>query len=31
MLSAIASKAAAQELTGLEFASGIPGTLAEQL
>ena len=27
MLSAIASKAAAQELTGLEFASGIPGSL----
>ena len=27
MLSAIASKAAAQELTGLEFASGIPGTI----
>ena len=27
MLSAIASKAAAQELTGLEFASGIPGSI----
>ena len=27
MLSAIASKAAARELTGLEFASGIPGSL----